>query len=506
MSYLDALKASLARVAIDGELQGASSGRVERLKSGAFWNRVGTRFLPFADAATKELPLGRILRLSLFQVSVGMAAVLLTGTLNRVMIVELGMSASLVAIMVSLPLLFAPLRALIGFKSDHHQSLLGWKRVPYIWFGTLMQFGGLAILPFALLVMTGHGNGPAIVGNIGAAIGFLLVGAGMHTTQTAGLALATDLAPDEARPRVVALLYVMLLVGVLISAIVIGRLLADFNPTKLVQIVQGAAVLTMVLNIIALWKQEARNRSATALREIQPAFRAVWAIFIAQPRTMRLLVAVGLGAAAFSMQDVLLEPYGGQILGLSVGATTSLTALWAVGMLAGFAMAARRLSGGSEPHRLAGLGALIGVVAFLFVIFAGALHSVGMLRIGASLIGFGGGLFSVGTLTAAMAIADHEQLGGRTGLALGAWGAVQATSAGVAIALGAFVRDLISAAAVARDLGPTLDGPVTGYAFVYGLEIILLLGTLVALGPLVQRSDALFNPTQRRFGLSEFPI
>lgn len=470
----------------------------------AFWNKVGTRFLPFADAATKELPLARILRLSLFQVSVGMAAVLLTGTLNRVMIVELGVSASLVAAMVSLPLLFAPLRALIGFKSDHHQSLLGWKRVPYIWFGTLLQFGGLAVLPFALLVMSGGGNGPALFGHIGAAIAFLLVGAGMHTTQTAGLALATDLAPEEARPRVVALLYVMLLVGTMVSAIVIGRLLTDFTPTKLVKIVQGAAALTMVLNLIALWKQEARNRDATATREDRPAFREVWAIFIARPKTMRLLVAVGLGAAAFSMQDVLLEPYGGQILGLSVGATTSLTALWAFGMLVGFGLAARYLGQGADPHRIAGFGGVAGIAAFLFVIFAGPLHATALLAIGATIIGFGGGLFSVGTLTAAMAISDAKDLDGRTGLALGAWGAVQATCAGLAIALGAFARDLVSAAAVAHDLGPTLAGPSTGYAFVYCIEILLLLGTLVALGPLV-RGNANTLPSTR-FGLSEFPI
>ncbi|TPG15887.1 MFS transporter [Sphingomonas koreensis] len=507
MSGMTAFKASLApQPAPDGA---AATGRVASLKSGAFWNRVGTRFLPFADAATPDLPLARILRLSLFQVSVGMAAVLLTGTLNRVMIVELGMSASLVAAMVSLPLLFAPLRALIGFKSDHHQSLLGWKRVPYIWFGTLMQFGGLAILPFALLVMSGAGAGAqsALFGHIGAALGFLLVGAGMHTTQTAGLALATDLAPEEARPRVVALLYVMLLIGMMVSAIVIGRLLADFTPTKLVQIVQGAGALTMILNIIALWKQEARNREATTAKDDTLPFREVWAIFIARPLTMRLLVAVGLGAAAFSMQDVLLEPYGGQILGLSVGSTTSLTALWAVGMLVGFALAARRLGAGGEPHRLAGLGGVAGIIAFLFVIFAGPLHSVALLGIGATFIGFGGGLFSVGTLTAAMAISDAEELGGRTGLALGAWGAVQATCAGLAIAIGAFVRDLISAAAVARDLGSTLAGPATGYAFVYSIEIVLLFGTLIALGPLVR--DREYGETAAaatRFGLSEFPI
>jgi BCD family chlorophyll transporter-like MFS transporter len=499
MSYLVALKASL-------QPEPGAISRVESFKTGAFWNRLGTKFLPFADAATVDLPLGRILRLSLFQVSVGIAAVLLTGTLNRVMIVELGMSASLVAVMVSLPLLFAPLRALIGFKSDHHASLLGWKRVPYIWFGTLLQFGGLAILPFALLVMTGGGTGPAVIGQLGAVAGFLLVGAGMHTTQTAGLALATDLAPEEARPRVVALLYVMLLVGTMFAALVIGRLLADFTATRLVQIVQGAAALTMILNLIALWKQEPRNRQATRSREVQPSFREVWGVFIARPRTMRLLVTVGLGAAAFSMQDVLLEPYGGQVLGLSVGATTALTALWAAGMLSGFAYAAKRLGEGGDSHRLAGFGGVIGIGAFLLVLFAGPLHSVALLEVGATLIGLGGGLFSVGTLTAAMAISDSEALDGRTGLALGAWGAVQATSVGLAIAIGAFARDLVSHAAVAGRFGVALAGPSTGYGFVYSFEIVLLFATLVALGPLVRSDTSIRVPGSTRFGLSEFPI
>ena len=463
----------------------------------AFWTEVAGRFLPFADASTKELPLSRILRLSLFQVSVGMAAVLLTGTLNRVMILELGMSASVVAAMVSLPLLFAPLRALVGFKSDHHRSLLGWKRVPYIWFGTLLQFGGLATLPFALLVMSGTGHGPAIAGQIGAGLAFLMVGAGMHMTQTAGLALATDLAPEDKRSRVVALLYVMLLLGMMVSALVIGRLLADFTPTRLVQVVQGAAALTMIFNLTALWKQEARDMNRTRMDAPRPDFSASWRDFIGRGRTLRLLVATGLGAAAFSMQDVLLEPYGGQVLGLSVGATTSLTALWAIGMLGGFTLSARRLGEGGDPHRLAGFGALAGIGAFLLVIFAAPLHDVALLRAGALAIGFGAGLFSVGTLTAAMALSG----GDNAGLALGAWGAVQATAAGSAIAIGAFVRDIVSSAAVEARFGPTLAAPATGYAFVYAFEIFLLLCTLVALGPLV-RSQAL---RMVRFGLSEFP-
>ena len=119
------------------------------------WARIGPQFLPFADAATESLPLSRLLRLSLFQVSVGMATVLLIGTLNRVLIVEFNVQAWLVAVMVSLPLVFAPFRALIGFRSDTSRSTLGWKRVPYIWIGTMLQFGGLAIMPFSLIVLSG---------------------------------------------------------------------------------------------------------------------------------------------------------------------------------------------------------------------------------------------------------------------------------------------------------------------------------------------------------------
>jgi len=469
------------------------------------WSRVGTRFLPFADAASPDLPLPRLLRLSMFQLSVGMVLALLNGTLNRVMIVELSVPAWLVSLMVALPLVFAPLRTLVGHRSDHHASALGWRRVPYIWFGTLMQFGALSILPFALLVLTGDGTGPAWVGHVGAAIAFLLMGAGVHTTQTAGLALATDLAPAETRPRVVALLYVSLLVGVVGSSLAFSVLLSDFSPLRLVQVVQGAALVTMLLNGIALWKQEPRRPREAAPQDVR--FADAWRAFTAVPRAPRLLWALGLGTAAFSMQDILLEPYGGQILHLSVGSTSALTALTALGSLAAFALAARRLQQGSDPVRLAALGALIGVAAFAAVIFAEPLGEPWLFRAGAVLIGLGGGLFAVATLTEAMAL-ELPTDGAGHGLALGAWGAVQASAGGAAIALGGLLRDLMSALADGGWLGAALANPATGYSFVYHLEIALLFATLAALGPLVRRrSSAVANPQglATKFGLAEFP-
>lgn len=454
-------------------------------RTATFWMKMGTRFLPFADAATTELPLGRLLRLSLFQVSIGMAFVLLNFTLNRVMIVELGVPATLVAALVALPLLFAPARALIGYKSDNHVSVLGWRRVPYIWFGTLLQFGGLAIMPFALLLMTGRGAvGGLWVGIIGASVAFLLVGAGMATAQTAGLALATDLSPEAKRPRVVALLYVMLLIGMFTCSLIFGRILSGgFDPYRLVGVIQGTAMVTMLLNVIALWKQEARVVGGTR-RVDTVEFSVQWRQLIGEPRMRRLLLALALGAAGFSMQDILLEPYGGHVLGLNVGQTTALSALWSAGMIAGFAYAARALDREVDPHRLAGMGVLLGIAAFAVVVMSAPLGSVPLLCLGATGIGLGGGLFTVCTLIAAM---DHVPAD-KAGLALGAWGAVQATAGGVAILLSGALRDGFDALSMSGRLGVGLMDPSSGYSFVWHIEIALLFATLVAIGPLARRT------------------
>ena len=450
------------------------------------WANLGPRFLPFADAATADLPLGRLLRLSLFQVSVGMALVLLVGTLNRVMIVELKVPASLVSIMVALPIIFAPIRALIGFRSDTHKSALGWRRVPYIWMGTMVQFGGLAIMPFALLVLAGAGNAseaPAWIGLVAAALAFLLVGAGIHTTQTVGLALACDLAPPKAQPNIVGLMFAMLLVGMIGSALIFGQLLEEYSPGRLIQVIQGSAIATLVLNAIALWKQESREEArARALVAREQNFKESWATFKEGGQAIRRLIAVGFGTMAFSMNDVLLEPYGGELLKMSVSATTVLTATLALGCLFGFSIASKVLSAGYDPFKMASNGAKVGIPAFILVILAAPLDSTFFFIIGVLMIGFGNGLFSHGTLTATMRYAPENQ----SGLALGAWGAVQATAAGIALGVGGIFRDIFNGMALSNYFGGDLNSPATGYCGVYLIEIILLVITIAAMANLMQ--------------------
>lgn len=430
--------------------------------------RVGPQWMPFLDVATPEVPLSRLLRLSLFQVTVGMALVLLAGTLNRVMIVELNVPATIVAAMLALPLLFAPFRALIGFRSDYFHSAIGWRRVPYIFRGTMLQFGGFAIMPFALLVLSGYGeavDAPRWIGLSAAALAFLLVGAGLHMVQTVGLALATDLVREEDHPKVVGLMYVMLLFGMIGSALFFGLLLENYTPGRLIQLVQGAAVATVVLNGLAMWKQESRNRArGQAAPPQRPPFGQAVAGLTARTGMTRLLVLIAIGTAGFAMGDVLMEPYGAQVLQMSVAETTRLTAVLAFGTLLGFVGASRWLSQGQAPGAMALLGAAVGAPAFVAVIATSATGSVGLFVAATLAAGFGAGLFSHATLTLAIRLAPR----GQTGLALGVWGAVQTTAAGTAIAAGGVVRDAMLASGAAG------NDAAMPYLIVFGAEAVLL--------------------------------
>jgi BCD family chlorophyll transporter-like MFS transporter len=461
-------------------------------------NAFALRYVPFADAASLDLPLPRLLRLSLFQTAIGMTMALLVGTLNRVMIVELGVPAWWVALSVAIPLFFAPLRALIGYRSDTHPSALGLRRLPYLWIGNIFLFGGLSIMPFSLLLLNDSTIETVWMGRIGACLAFLLVGAGMQTTQTAGLALATDLAKPDKRPRVVALLHSAMLVGLIMGSGLLGWLLKDFTPTKLVQVVQGSALLVAVLNLTSLWKQEARQ---TQRGEREPdGFSKNWRQIISHPNMKRFLWTVGIGSCAFSMQDIILEPYGGEVLHLDVSFTSSLTALSGAGALIAFALAAKLMGKGLDACRVSAFGLLTGLPGFACVLLAAPMDSLWLFRTGTTLIGFGGGMFSVGMLIIAMEMPEK----GLTGMVLGAWGAVQATASGLSMAVGGILKDGFAQIASNGYFGEALMDKSSGYGLVFALEMLLLFTALIAMAPLSRKARAQFSNSVQ-FGLAELP-
>jgi BCD family chlorophyll transporter-like MFS transporter len=160
-----------------------------------------------------------------------------------------------------------------------------------------------------------------------------------------------------------------------------------------------------------------------------------------------------------------LEPYGGQVLGLSVASTTKLTALLATGTLIGFACASRGLGRGGSPDLYAIIGASIGIPGFLAIIFSSLGAGIPIFLIGTFATGLGAGLFGHATLTATLRAAPENG----TGLALGAWGAVQATAAGVGIASAGIVRDIV--VGLNYLTGSAAEAP---YNFVFAIEILFL--------------------------------
>jgi BCD family chlorophyll transporter-like MFS transporter len=135
---------------------------------------------------------------------------------------------------------------------------------------------------------------------------------------------------------------------------------------------------------------------------------------------------------------------------------------------------------------VAALGALAGIGAFACLLGAPLLSAPGIFAVGVLIVGFGAGMFAHGTLTASMNMAQ----GDATGIALGAWGAVQATAAGLAIATGGVLSDAIGALARSGRLGPALAGPATGYSAVYLIEAVLLLATVLTVMPLARKDPA----------------
>jgi BCD family chlorophyll transporter-like MFS transporter len=288
--------------------------------------------------------------------------------------------------------------------------------------------------------------------------------------------------------------------------LVLEQFLRDFTPLKLIQVIQGTAVFTVICNAVSLWKQEARVRGVVEYTkdEIRPRFRDAWRTFAGGGQAIRLLVASGIGFFAFNLQDVLLEPYGGEILHLTVSQTTMLTAIMAAGAVAAFGLSAAMLRRQHDPIRVAALGVLGGIIGFAMIVFASPLDSPTLFRAGVALIGFGEGLFGVGTLSFAMQLKDASQ----HGIALGAWGAVFATAEGLSFALSGLLKDWLSHLVERGALGPGLSTPAVPYSVVYHLEIFTLFATLVALGPLVARrmaGRAAADTTPQSFGLADLP-
>jgi|YNPBryunderm2012_1023409.scaffolds.fasta_scaffold07693_3 BCD family chlorophyll transporter-like MFS transporter len=435
----------------------------------------------------------RLLRLSLFQLGLGFSVVVFNGALNRVLIAEEQIPAGIVGWLLSLGLFVAPARALMGFRSDREKKTFGYRRLPYAWYGTMLVFSGLSAAPFSLLLLSKasqlNSEVPFSVAIFFCTLIFLLYALGVHVGQTGYLALVTDLTPKHERSRAMVLLWIALIIGQIISAFVIGFFLEDFHPMKLVQVMQSASVVFLVLAVAAIWKQD---RPVELEDDAEDFSSQVWALLSA--RKMRLFFAMlFFGALGLTAQDILLEPYGGQVLGMSVAATTRLTALWGIGMLIAMLIAWQAIPRLDSPLPVTLTGCLVGLAGFALITTASAARSVVMFASGAMVVGIANGLFLISTLSLITYLADIKT----AGMYVGLWGLVQTSAAGLAALAGSNLRDV-----VARLTGDV----VQGYTVVYATEMVLIVVALAFLMLIPRKAFIVSARGRSAFaGLTEVP-
>lgn len=414
-----------------------------------------------------------VLRLGLIQFGIGLCLAPISGTLNRVLITDLEIPAVAVGFLIALHYFISPIRAMIGYRSDKARSLGKW-RTPYVVLGVMLTFGGLTCAPFALILLGGNGVLPFWPAMLVCTLIFLAYGAGINIVETVYLALVSDITPPKMRGKVITILWVMLILGTVVSAVIVSALLVDYSHKLLIQVMQSAAIVFVVLTVVALWRQERLNPNGTIDSPLETVRvrLGLWEsvkMLGSQKALQGLFVIIFMATLAFSVHDVLLEPYGGQVLGMSVADTMQLTALWGITTVAGVAGAGWMLWRKRSPAFLIGLGCVIGLVGFGIISYASDAALVNPFRVGVAFISIGRGLFLVGSVILVMSLTDISH----AGLFLGIWGIVQAMAQGIGTIGGGLVRDIAQ-----NQTGSVILGYTTVY--VTSLTVLLIVVLLLA--------------------------
>ncbi|MBN1145701.1 MAG: BCD family MFS transporter [Anaerolineales bacterium] len=388
------------------------------------------------------------LQLGLIHVAVAMTLVPINSTLNRVMIKELAISATLVAALASLPYLFSPIQVAIGSFSDRH-PLFGYRRTPYIILGLALCVLGVVLSPQAAFLIA---SAPLP----GVGLGLLAFGAwgmGFNFASVSYLSLASELSGERGRSRTVAVMWFLMIVSIILTAIGLSRMVDPYTPEALVNAFWVVGLIALAVGLLGLARLEARTGEQAPSSESY-SWKELARAVLDNRQATRFFIYLVILLAALLGQDILLEPFAGEAFGLSVKQTTRITSIWGVCVLA--ALLAAGLLEGRVPKRavaqVGGWGALLG---FALIAASGVLLNQAVFYAGVLLLGIGTGLSTVANLSLMLDMTAAEKVG----LFIGAWGMANAASRLIGSVMGGLVRDL-----GARLLGDV----VSSYVVVFG--------------------------------------
>ncbi|NEQ20388.1 MAG: BCD family MFS transporter [Microcoleus sp. SIO2G3] len=412
---------------------------------------------PTSSVQNKALPRLKLLtmfRLGLFQTGLGMMSVLVFGVLNRVLIRELGVPATLSTIILALTLFVAPARIWFGHMSDT-KPLWGYHRTGYIWVGA----ASLAIVSVLLVQVMWQVGGslkaegwttPTYAWTGLLALLFALYGLAVSACSTPFATLLVDVSDEDNRSKLVGIDWSMLIGGTIIGAILIGVLLKKLTlnaPIELLQVQINrlfliVPLLVFALAFIATWGVEKKYsrytlRSTLVNQEEKITLNRAWRILTATRQTGLFFTFLVLMTIGLFMQDAILENYGGDVFNMEVGKTATLNAFWGTGTLVGLCVAGFLLVPRLGKRKTTRLGGLLVIFSLVWVVLSGFTHKPEQLQIALLFFGLVSGVLTTGALTLMLDLTAAET----AGTFIGAWGLAQALARGVATVTGGVVFD-----------------------------------------------------------------
>jgi MFS transporter, BCD family, chlorophyll transporter len=409
-------------------------------------------------APAPHLSWPRLIRLGLVQAAIGAVVVLMTSTINRVMVVELGLLAAIPGILVAMH--FA-VQLVLRPKLGHASDQTG-RRTPWILGGMLvLGTGGVLVALGVAWAETARTAGLAL-----AAVGFVVLGAGVSGAGTPLLALIAEESSPQQKPVAAATTWILMIIGFVVTAVSSGALLEPFSMRRLVAVTAGVSAVAFVVAVLGVVGNEARSSAPVVARPEHrqaPTFRKALALVWDEPGARLFAIFVFVAMLGYSAQDLILEPFGGVVFGLTPGESTRLAGTQHGGVLLGMIATALAGSRWGSLRLWAAMGCAASTVAYVALSLSPLGVSIPAFKAMVFLLGVANGVFAIGAIGSMMArsgdVADRK-----AGLRLGVFGAAQA----VAYAIGGF------AGAAGVDVGRRLMGSTMGgYVSVFAVEGVL---------------------------------
>jgi BCD family chlorophyll transporter-like MFS transporter len=463
---------------------------------------------PAINPPTRQVGMLAVFRLGLFNLALGLMAVLTLAVLNRVMISELGIPATITAGTLAMSQFVAPARVWFGQLSDT-KPIFGRHRTGYVLLGAIVfsiavflavqvvwQLGAIAKANQGWLWNTQTIGWTGLLALIMA-----IYGLAVSSSSTPFTALLVDISDEDNRPKIVAVVWSMLMVGIVIGGITgsiilkqieAGGVQAGQIPLENLQapinsVFSFVPFLVIALALIATWQVEQKYsrfsaRSSANNREDSITLRQALKILTASPQTGIFFCFLALFTISLFMQEAVLEPYGGEVFGMSIADTTKLNSYWGIGILLGYGTTGFLIIPRLGKKRTTKIGCLLVAVCFMLIILSGFTQNEMILKMTMVLFGIAAGVATIGGISLMLDLTAAKT----AGTFIGAWGLAQAMSRALATVAGGVVLDLGKA---------IFTVPVLAYGLVFAIQAV---GMILAIGLLNRVNVVEFQNTTRK--------